>query len=102
MLAKLKLLYVAPLDRAYLIVRQEWAKFPHQVQAAITGILMAALSSVVHAYDTGGCLTWVCIKGYLHGAVATGLASIWVFYMVPSNRVSPAGQLPAKPTPAEG
>jgi hypothetical protein len=81
MLAKLKLLYVAPLDRAY---------------------LMAALSSVVHAYDTGGCLTWVCIKGYLHGAVATGLASIWVFYMVPSNRVSPAGQLPAKPTPAEG
>lgn len=94
----------AKLQAFYLWLRAQWRRLPSPVQAAITGIVMGFLAAVVHAYESGGCMTGVCLKSYAHSAISIGVSSIWVFYMKPSGGppAPPAAPISALPANAIG
>lgn len=79
-----------------------WASLPHQVQAAIVALVMAFLAAILHAIESGGCLSWVCVKSYLVSAIGVALPSIYVFYMKPAPAPAPLPAIPAGPSSGGG
>jgi hypothetical protein len=62
-----------------------WNSLPHPVQAAIMLFAGAAIAAVKHGFaDAHGCLTEVCVKGYVYAAIHGGVTAVVALY-IPAN-----------------
>jgi hypothetical protein len=74
-------------------VRAWWNSLPHQQQALIMLVGGAAIAAAKHGFvDAHGCLTSVCLKGYLWAGIHGGVAAVIALY-IPAN----LGKLTAPP-----
>jgi hypothetical protein len=66
-------------------IQAYWNSLPHEVQAAIMLFAGAAVAILKHNFaDAHGCLTSICLKGYLWAALHGGLAAVVALY-IPSS-----------------
>jgi hypothetical protein len=72
-------------------IRAWWTSLPHPVQAAIMLAGGAAAAAIQHGFLTAhGCLSAVCIRGYLWAGVHGGVAAVVALYIPSSLKLAPA------------